>query len=269
MFNPSIQISVDRGASVGGTRTCFAENGPAGELEGQGSAARTMLHHAVRYTVIHGCTTILLSTHLCETGGCEGNYPFWLIFWISFDSDNLVNDRRFFLGASTINQLRFATLLRIEHLLLKWQWTIRWNWQLPVAHSPYVDRKILFFFATQFWTICHVTALMVLFHRCPWKMRLATRAFAASRGGWSFVKLPFGSRNSATVHKVVIQKISFPFFQNRPKHMCIIYIYYIYIYIIHIIHICRWLECSISRNRTDRKVTTYLDLHELRGVRAQ
>ena len=56
----------------------------------------------------------------------------------------------FFLGASTINQLRFATLLRIEHLLLKWQWTIRWNWQLPVAHSPYVDRKILFFFATQF-----------------------------------------------------------------------------------------------------------------------
>ena len=150
MFNPSIQISVDRGASVGGTRTCFAENGPAGELEGQGSAARTMLHHAVRYTVIHGCTTILLSTHLCETGGCEGNYPFWLIFWISFDSDNLVNDRRFFLGASTINQLRFATLLRIEHLLLKWQWTIRWNWQLPVAHSPYVDRKILFFLPPNF-----------------------------------------------------------------------------------------------------------------------
>ena len=70
---------------------------------------------------------------------------------------------------------------------------------------------------------------MVLFHRCPWKMRLATRAFAASRGGWSFVKLPFGSRNSATVHKVVIQKISFPFFQNRPKHMCIIYIYISYI----------------------------------------
>ena len=56
----------------------------------------------------------------------------------------------FFLGASTINQLRFATLLRIEHLLLKWQWTIRWNWQLPVAHSPYVDRKILFFLPPNF-----------------------------------------------------------------------------------------------------------------------
>ena len=71
MFNPSIQISVDRGASVGGTRTCFAENGPAGELEGQGSA-RTMLHHAVRYTVIHRCTTILLSTHLWKLVGVKG-----------------------------------------------------------------------------------------------------------------------------------------------------------------------------------------------------
>ena len=119
MFNPSIQTSVGQGASVGGTRTCFAENRSAGELEGQGSAASTCggtirtMHHAVgftRYTRYH-CTLSLLSSHLWKLVGVKGSTQSHRSdsFLILLDSDNLVKDKHVLLAASTM--LRLATLL--------------------------------------------------------------------------------------------------------------------------------------------------------------
>ena len=65
--------------------------------------------------VIHSCTTILLSTNLWKLVGVKGIVGITCSdsFSIAFDSDNLVNDKRVFLGVSTINQLGFATLLGI------------------------------------------------------------------------------------------------------------------------------------------------------------